>query len=848
MAVKNRSRGVWWSRFHFVIRFLGLTGLLVGGVALAAAFVLGLIPPMTSWNDAREAGVNLYEKALTPAGDETVLWTTRLLLIGTAAAVVAVLFEILQTLRTTAGRRSAFGFNVVVQTVLAVALLVGLNFWEFEHPLRFDWTRDRQFTLAPKLADELRQLKGETTVVVYQRHKTAGALSEKPDAYDFAAERKVVEKVKDLVDQLREFGSRFRVEVLDVEEEGYNDKLAALTEHAKDLRDAIEAAPENSIFFYSPGKQGSNNESGRLAPRGAVPASRSEAATLAGSVQRLSFNEFYQLDKAASQKANDGNGNLVLLKQGVEPFARKVLNIDEKRPVVGVLVIHEVLTTQGPEYLGLAGMKKALASRGFEVRDIILKKWSELGPPEPTVTTFDESKLERLEEDLASLDAEIKAMEEESKALHEMQKDWKSAPLAELTKKYAKQLDGVQVTERIRQLNLPRIEQNVVLLDFALKQYREERDETAKQKAGINVENAAEQRRMTDVKAKLARSLAECDLIFIPRMTLINVNLSDRIPNRLYRLGDAQVAAIKDYMKGGKPVLACFGPPNDPPNERPDMTGPTGPDEMEKVLGDLGIRFGKQTVLFNAESKSFAERRSGLIVGSGNVEVPPVEFDWKSDALLASNQLASRERPRPEQPNPIREAMQITAHSQGKDLDIRVRHPRPIYFEGSKDAPPLFDPVFMVTSAASWNDDQPFPGRERTPRFEPGKDDPNKGTVDEKRRGPFPIGVAIETKTPAAWYAEGAGKPTSIRVAAIGHGGLFVGTELSPAKETLLLNTCNWLLGRDDRLPQAEQVWQYPRVALTSQAHWLWRWGGWLALPIGFAYLGLVVLLVRRLR
>ena len=126
-------------------------------------------------------------------------------------------------------------------------------------------------------------------------------------------------------------------------------------------------------------------------------------------------------------------------------------------------------------------------------------------------------------------------------------------------------------------------------------------------------------------------------------------------------------------------------------------------------------------------------------------------------------------------------------------------------------------------SAASWNDDNPFPSRERTPRYEQAKDDPNKGTVDEKRRGPFPIGIAVETTTPAAWYEAspdasapgGHEKPTSIRIAAIGHGGVFVGNELSPAKETLLLNTCNWLLGRDDRLPRAEPVWQYPRVALS---------------------------------
>src|SRR5438105_1219406 len=75
-----------------------------------------------------------------------------------------------------------------------------------------------------------------------------------PDAGDFAAERKVVEKVRDLVDQLRELGPRFKVTVLDVEEEGYEDRLAALTRDAPELRAAIDAAPENSIFFHAAGR------------------------------------------------------------------------------------------------------------------------------------------------------------------------------------------------------------------------------------------------------------------------------------------------------------------------------------------------------------------------------------------------------------------------------------------------------------------------------------------------------------------------------------------------------------------------------------------------------------------
>src|SRR5262249_44453881 len=145
-------------------------------------------------------------------------------------------------------------------------------------------------------------------------------------------------------------------------------------------------------------------------------------------------------------------------------------------------------------------------------------------------------------------------------------------------------------------------------------------------------------------------------------------------------------------------------------------------------------------------------------------------------------------------------------------------------------------------------------------------------TLDEKRRGPFPIGVAVETHLPADWFAGKSPNPETVRVAAIGNGSLFSGAELSPAKEELLLNTCNWLLGRDDLLPRAEpveangggpaghrvlfldllpraeQVWTYPRVALDPKAKTVWRWGAWLYLPGIFAFFGLVVMMIRRLR
>jgi hypothetical protein len=841
-----------WSRCHFLFRWAGLTGLLAFGVGLVLA---SLEIDLSSWETVRQALTQIQEKI--QHGDfrssQGLSWlSVGLLGAGAALVVLALLVEIIAALRQTAGRRSAFGTNVVIQAGLATALLVGINLYSFEHYRRYDWTQpdadgNKQFTLPAEIHSQLSQLHGDTTIVVYLRHKTFGQLTDKPDAYDYAAERKVVEKVKDLVDQFRELGPQFKVSVLDVEEEGYQSKLDKLIDDlapqfvsrareespearlqdpeklqeakAKDIRANIENVPENSVFFCGN-----------------------------GTLQRLSFNDFYQLDKTESQQANDGRGNLVLLYQGAAPFARKVLNIDQKRPRIAVAVVHEVLGLDGSEELGMAGVKKALAAHGFDSRDVILKKWSEFTGPEPAVFTYDESKYERLDEELSELETNIKNLDDDLKSLKDVLKLWNSASLEDLTKKYADQLKGRKITEEIRKFQLNDIKTQIAFRELLLEQQREERDGIVKEKGGLNVESLAEQRRIADLKAKTDRILADCDLLIIPRMTLFNVARGEAIPNRVYKLDDAQVAGIKDFLKAGKPVLACFGPTNESPNRMGMDPLSMGPDKLEDALAELGIKMGRQTVLFNVESKSFAERRGSLLVMGANVEVPPVEFDWKAGA---GRPLALVNPDEKLPPNPIRESMRLTARSLGKNqpLELRIRHPRPVYYEPAKDVKPAFDPDFMMTNPASWNEASPFPTPQRTPRYEPPKaDDFSKGTLDEKRRGPFPIGVAVETAVPATWYADKDAKPAQVRVAALGHGGVFIGPTLAPVKEKLLLDTCNWLLGRDDLLTNDQHQWQFPRVNLSDRDRALWQWGARLGLPIFFAYLGVMVLLVRRLR
>src|SRR5262249_1482147 len=155
-------------------------------------------------------------------------------------------------------------------------------------------------------------------------------------------------------------------------------------------------------------------------------------------------------------------------------------------------------------------------------------------------------------------------------------------------------------------------------------------------------------------------------------------------------------------------------------------------------------------------------------------------------------------------------------------FDLRLRHPRPVYYEppGTGDKGrglPPYDPVFLMTSADAWNEDQPFSTDEAIPAYKgSGPDDPRRDTLDERRRGPVPPGVALEVAPPAEWYGPDDKRPARVRLAVIGEGWFLVGPDLDPARERLLLDTCNWLLARDAALPAGEHSWSYPRVEVAE--------------------------------
>jgi hypothetical protein len=832
----GRRPGLFWSRLHFLIRFLGLTGLLVGCVGVFLLQVFGRLP---SWEAAQDA-------LRKPD------WVGWLVLGGACAVLPALQVELIVGLWSASARRSMFGFNAAVQVLLAAALLVGVNVFAYLHPMQFDWTRGREFTIDAKVQDDLHRLNDKTTVVIYLRHQPASGTAERPDRYDFAAERKVVEKVKDLVQELREAGPRFSVQTLDVEDDRYDENLAAVTKDAPELRQAVEAAPGNTLFFHSKGR-----------------------------VQSMTFDEFYRLEKVDSREADGGKGNLVLSYAGVRPLADRILNLEERRPRVGVLVVHEALSTDSEEKIDiytLSGLRKALTAHGFDVRDVVLKHWG--AGLTPAVDRLDDSRLDRLLDERDALDEKIKIRGRELEVLKKLADDWpngKADDLEPRVNKYADEYDqsiflmmqtnDIAVTGATRKRLLDRLRSNLAYVQEIVDLDKRQRDDVAAELKGLDEEGVRERQRMTDLRAKLDRELADCDLLLIPRQTIEDdgAPIVPDLPD-VHDLTAEQAAAVKEFMRQGKPVLACFGPRNMP------LEGATAPDELEKVFADLGVHFSKKAVLFNAQVRAFAERNASRF-RVHELKLPPLRLDSGEESEEGNNPFSG---PRGAvaafgaaglnplavgafappaaapalPPNPVRESLRLTAHSTGRPFDLTVRYPRPVYLDDSLRKILKVDPDLLTADRQSWNDAQPFRTLERPiPSYSPpDRKDPDNFTPEESRRGPFTVGVALETDVPQRWEPSAAVRPAQLRLAAIGHGGVFIGKQLTPTQEGLLLDTCNWLLGRDDRLARKTPEWRYPRVEMSDRDQTLWLWGTRLGLPLLFAYLGAVVLLLRRLR
>ena len=882
-----RQRTTLGSRFRLLLRVLGLTAILAA--AAGAVLASTTLPAVETWTP------ELLRGLAEGAGDRFAQVSVWLLGGGVAVIALWLLVELLSGLWLVAGRKTLIGSNALAQIVLATALVLLVNFYSFQHYQRFDLTRDQQFTLPADLTEKLRKLRTDvpTTIVVLQLHKTGGTLSDKPDAYDYAAERKVVDKVRDLVDQLREFGPQFNVVVLDVEDERYERTLRELTRTRPGLAEVIRDAPENSIFFYADGKvRRIPAKDALLAGTTAVPdpADSGQSLIYPAAVTRMSFSEFYQLDKTASREASPaerehvsilvgglafapgvaGKGNLVLIPQGRDTFVRKVLALEDRQPRVALAVIHPYLTSREvfDEY-SAAGLRKTLESNGFAVTDIILKKgWGGRGELESAADTYEENELDRAEARKQLFDALVADREQRLELLKKRRAEAVTAPLSELNRLFRLPDNRPFTSEDERKLVLQAVDETISLLTKDLEDLTKASTEAnAKYQALLADERAAENRRITDVQAKLRQYVADADLLIVPRLTVLDIarwNRSGVIPPGLFNLSKEQGEVVREFVAAGKPVLFALGPTNfDIPGDRSDQ----GPDLVEQMLPRLGIELGRQTIITFKEEEAIAERQNETL--GVPVQVPPLELPPIPEGGGA--------RPA----NPLTMALQVTTRSIDRPLEIRRSGFRPVYLApGFSETLPFAAEVFQTTHLA-WNESRPLAIDDYMPKFEPPKpDDPRAGTRDEERRGPFPVGIAVKVPVPAEWVipapypeqqqlaailplfdgglsalgmtlvADKTPRPT-VRILVYGHGGLFTGKQLSPGTETLLLHSVNWLLGRDDRLPQdapESEKWRYPRVELSDRAYVAWRWGAFLGLPLVCIYLGLIVLMLRKIR
>ncbi|MGF1582946.1 MAG: hypothetical protein ACFCD0_26800 [Gemmataceae bacterium] len=829
MAVDVRKQNA--SVRHFLTRSLGLIGLMVGLIGLVVSTAY---PTVVSWGLAIGGGV---------------------------VVLLALAFELPRLFSVVATGRGTFASNVFVQVALAVVVLVGLNAFSFLHYARFDWTRNQLFTIDPEIVQDLSRLRGETTIVVFQRHTSFGG-AEKAGHYEAAAERKIVAKVRDLVDQFQEYragtdGPTFQVLHLDIQDEDYEKKLKGIQADMPKLAEAVERTPESSVFFYSQ-----------------VTTDDGEEENVAPRIQRLSFHDIYQLDLKASQEEQ----NLVLNYQGEGPFARKILNIEEPRPKVVMAVVHPVLGLDGREEIGFPGLKKSLESHGFECADIILKdKWGRAELPEPTAKTYaeydysdNEQKIAVLEktietgkklvkdlkEKLSLFGKDLEKVNQEVVWVRELGGRWELLRKSDLAawKKDKTSPETAAVTEAEQQQQLLRLNILLEAKDRRLKSSQEKYEASLQSLEALDVEEAEELKRIADVRTKFQRLLADADLLVIPRVTQLDLSNGEVLRNYYHHLSKEHVLAIKNFMSSGKPVMFCLGPPQVPPgNEQQALMLPEPSPSLESLLVDLGFRLPKQTVLFDAEIDAFAPGEIGAFRRPKEVNIPQVDFDWASGMsvppTLRFGKNNAKEKQNDDQEHPLRTSLKVASRAFGTEAPFSLRHPRPVYYQPKQDSPPRETNVFLLSDPASWNENDPFPKLTETPQFRPPeKGDPEIGTLAEKRQGPFPLGVAAETKIPKDWSDSKDKTKTanSVRVAVIGHGGLFAGNELDPMQEKVFLDTCNWLLGRNDLLAKASlEPSTYARVEMTRPEFELWHWGTFLGLPGLMVFLGLVVLMFR---
>jgi hypothetical protein len=114
------------------------------------------------------------------------------------ACLIAFLIVHFETLKSFSARRSTrMGANSLVVVLLVVGILAIVNFLAARHSLRWDFSENQSFTLAPQTYRILRSLSHDVKVTVFTREKDPGFQSykERLDSYRQASPNITVEFV-----------------------------------------------------------------------------------------------------------------------------------------------------------------------------------------------------------------------------------------------------------------------------------------------------------------------------------------------------------------------------------------------------------------------------------------------------------------------------------------------------------------------------------------------------------------------------------------------------------------------------------------------------------------------------
>src|SRR5207244_12354767 len=150
-----------------------------------------------------------------------------------------------------------------------------------------------------------------------------------------------------------------------------------------------------------------------------------------------------------------------------------------------------------------------LSTQGFDVVDFVLKKkWGEGSEPEPAAYTYEESKYERLEEELAEVEDSIKNVQALQRQLNAALNQFRNSSLADLTRLYRDQLGGRAFTEDLRKRQMEGISDDLAKLDFVIRSNTEGRKQLEDERLSpTDEERVVGGPQMTDLRAELTRLL-----------------------------------------------------------------------------------------------------------------------------------------------------------------------------------------------------------------------------------------------------------------------------------------------------------------------------------------------------